>query len=240
MQNVAVYRPDVWIWADTFTDRFQPDSGRAAIEVLESMGLRAAVIPEDACCGLTWITTGQLTRARSIVGSTVSTLHPYVTSGVPVIGLEPSCLASLRSDALELTDDPRAAEVAGGVRTLAELLATRDWRPPDLTGTTIVAQPHCHHASVLGWEADEALLRRTGATVVRVPGCCGLAGNFGMEKGHYDVSVAVAETHLLPTLRDHPDAVVLADGLSCRHQLEDLTGTRAIHLAQLLADKIRT
>jgi len=235
---VDLTRPDVWIWADTFTDHFLPENGRAAIEVLGSMGLTAQLIPEDACCGLTWITTGQLTRARSIVADTVAALHPYVASGVPVIGLEPSCLASLRSDAVELTDDPRAVDVAAGVRTLAELLATRDWQPPDLTGTTIVAQPHCHHASVLGWEADEALLRRTGATVVRVPGCCGLAGNFGMEKGHYDVSVAVAETQLLPTLREHPDAVVLADGLSCRHQVEDLTGRPAIHLAQLLASGV--
>jgi len=237
-RSVDLTRPDVWIWADTFTDHFLPENGRAAIEVLGSMGLTAQLIPEDACCGLTWITTGQLTRARSIVADTVAALHPYVASGVPVIGLEPSCLASLRSDAVELTDDPRAVDVAAGVRTLAELLATRDWQPPDLTGTTIVAQPHCHHASVLGWEADEALLRRTGATVVRVPGCCGLAGNFGMEKGHYDVSVAVAETQLLPTLREHPDAVVLADGLSCRHQVEDLTGRPAIHLAQLLASGV--
>jgi len=231
--------PDVWIWADTFTDHFTPDNGRAAIELLDAIGVSAAVIPEDACCGLTWITTGQLTQAQRIMAATVATLHPYVTSGVPVIGLEPSCLAALRGDAVELTDDPRAAEVASGVKTLAEFLATRDWAPPDLTGTTVVVQPHCHHHSVLGWAADEALLRRTGATVERLDGCCGLAGNFGMEKGHYEVSVAVAETHLLPALRAHPDAVVLADGLSCRHQIDDLTGRPAIHLARLLADTIR-
>ena len=228
-------RPDVWLWADTFTDHFSPGNGEAAIRVLGSLGLLAEVIPEDACCGLTWIATGQLNQAQRIVDRTVATLHPYVASGVPVIGLEPSCLASLRSDAVELTDDPRAVEVAQGLSTLAEFLATRTWQPPDLTGVTIVAQPHCHHASVLGWDADEALLCAAGATVTRVPGCCGLAGSFGMEKGHYDVSVAVAETHLLPALRAQPDAVVLADGLSCRHQIQDLCGQRAIHLAELLA-----
>ena len=90
-------RPDVWLWADTFTDRFSPGSGEAAIWVLASLGLRAEVIPEDACCGLTWITTGQLSQAQRIVGQAVATLHPYVASGVPVIGLEPSCLASLRA-----------------------------------------------------------------------------------------------------------------------------------------------
>jgi FAD/FMN-containing dehydrogenase/Fe-S oxidoreductase len=230
---------DLWIWADTFTDHFTPDNGRAAIDLLSAIGVRAAVIPEDACCGLTWITTGQLTQAQKIMAKTIETLHPYVTSAVPVIGLEPSCLAAIRGDAVELTDDPRAAEVASGLKTLAEFLATQDWTPPDLTGTTVVVQPHCHHHSVLGWAADEALLRSTGATIEKLDGCCGLAGNFGMEKGHYEVSVAVAETHLLPALREHPEAVVLADGLSCRHQIDDLTGRPAIHLARLLADRIR-
>ena len=230
--------PDVWIWADTFTDHFLPQTARAATAVLEAAGLRVGVIPDDACCGLTWITTGQLDRAREIVGRTVATLAPYATSGVPVLGLEPSCLATLRTDAVELTDDPRAADVAAGVHTLAEVLARVDWQPPDLTGLEVVAQPHCHHASVLGWEADEGLLARAGATVTRVPGCCGLAGNFGMERGHYEVSVAIAESHLMPAVRSHPDAVILADGLSCRHQLKDLAGVPAVHLAELLASRV--
>ncbi len=197
-----------------------------------------AVIDEEACCGLTWITTGQLDRARAIVERTVATLAPYIESGAPVLGLEPSCLATLRSDAVELTDDPRAAEVAGGVLTLAELVDRLEVPVPDLTGVHVVAQPHCHHASILGWEADERLLTGAGAEVARVGGCCGLAGNFGMEKGHYDVSVAVAETQLLPAVRARGDGVVLADGLSCRHQLADLAGVPAIHLAELLADRI--
>src|SRR5690606_33807786 len=162
---------------------------------------------------------------------------PYVASGSPVIALEPSCLATLRSDAVQLSDDPRAEEVAAGVHSLAELLADlsedRGWQPRDLTGVEVVAQPHCHHQSVLGWEADAKLLARAGATVTRVGGCCGLAGNFGMEQGHYDVSVAVAELQLLPAVRANPGAVVLADGLSCRHQLDDLAGVKAVHLAEL-------
>ena len=132
----------------------------------------------------------------------------------------------------------RAVRVASGVLTLAELLARLDWTPPDLTGVEVVAQPHCHQSSILGWSADEALLKRAGAIVTRVPGCCGLAGNFGMEKGHYEVSVAVAETHLLPAVREQPDAVVLADGMSCRVQLDDLAGVPAMHLAELLASKL--
>ena len=227
----------VLIWADSFTEYFSTAGGLAAIDVLEAAGYEVETLERPQCCGLTWITTGQLDTARELVGRAVEQLHPYVTAGVPVVGLEPSCLSVLRSDAVELLDDPRAAEVAGGVLTLAELLArTEGWNPPDLTGTEIVVQPHCHQASVMGFAADLAVLERTGARVTRLEGCCGLAGNFGVEKGHYDVSVAIAEHQLLPAVRDAgPDAVVLADGFSCRTQLDDLAGVESLHLAQLLA-----
>lgn len=224
--------PDVWIWADSFTDHFSPSSALAAIRFLESVGVTARVIRDDACCGLTWITTGQLDQARSILTRTVRTLTPYVESGVPVVGLEPSCLATLRSDAQEL------AGSTVGVLTLAELLERLDVPIPSLAGVEVVAQPHCHHASVLGWAADRRLLEKAGARVTQVAGCCGLAGNFGMERGHYDVSVAIAETHLLPAVRSRPEAVVLADGMSCRVQLDDLAGVPAMHLAELLASRL--
>ncbi|UPK75880.1 FAD-binding protein [Nocardioidaceae bacterium SCSIO 66511] len=230
---------DVVIWADSFTDYFSTDAGKAAVDVLEDAGYSVRVLDKSACCGLTWISTGQLDAARRMVAGTVATLHQVVSSGTPVVGLEPSCLAVLRSDALDLVDDPRAAEVAEGVLTLSELLErTPDWTPPDLSGTEIVAQPHCHHASVLGWRADAALLERSGASVRRMGGCCGLAGNFGVEKGHYEVSVAVAEHQLLPAVREAgPGTVVLADGFSCRTQLDDLADVRAMHLAELLAER---
>jgi Fe-S oxidoreductase len=228
----------VWIWADSFTDHLAPHTAHAAIRVLEAAGLSVRVIDEPACCALTWVSTGQLDAARRIAARTVDTLTSYVAGGTPVLGLEPSCLAALRSDLVELSDDPRAAEVAGGVVTLAELLERLDWTPPDLSGVEVVAQPHCHHASVLGFEADERLLTGAGARVTRVPGCCGLAGNFGMERGHYETSVAVAETHLLPAVRSAPDAVVLADGMSCRLQLADLAEVPSMHLAELLASRL--
>jgi FAD/FMN-containing dehydrogenase/Fe-S oxidoreductase len=231
-------QPDVWIWADSFTDHFFPNSGVAALEFLRAKGIDARVIQDDACCGLTWITTGQLDRARPMVTRTVERLAAYVDSGVPVLGLEPSCTATLRSDVLELVDSPDARRVAGGVLTFAELVARLNLPVPDLTGVEVVAQPHCHQNAVLGWAADEALLRGAGATVTRVGGCCGLAGNFGVEKGHYEVSVAVAETHLLPSLRAHPDAIVLADGMSCRIQVDDLTARPTMHLAELLASRL--
>jgi FAD/FMN-containing dehydrogenase/Fe-S oxidoreductase len=231
---------DVWLWADSFTDAFAADTGRAAVALLERIGLRVGVIREPACCGLTWITTGQLSAARRIVARTVATLEPYVATGAPVVGLEPSCLAALREDAPQLVED--AALVAGNVKTLAEFLTSIAWDPPDLSGIEVVVQPHCHHSSVLGWQPDAALLARTGATVTRLGGCCGLAGNFGVEKGHYEVSVAIAEHQLLPAVRDlqhrHGEgsdtAFVLADGFSCRTQLDDLAGVPGMHLAELL------
>ncbi len=230
--------PDVWIWADSFTDHFFPANGHAAIRVLEAAGLRARVISEDACCALTWITTGQLDQARAIMERTVATLAPYVASGVPVVGLEPSCLATLRSDAVELTDSEHAVTVAEGVLSFAELLDRLAVPLPDLSGVQVVAQPHCHQHAVIGWTADRRLLERAGASVTQVSGCCGLAGNFGMEKGHYETSVAVAETSLLPAVRQDPGAVVLADGMSCRVQLGDLAGVEAMHLAELLASRL--
>jgi Fe-S oxidoreductase len=227
----------VLLWADSFTEYFSTASGVAAARVLADAGYEVETLERPQCCGLTWITTGQLDTARELVAKAVEQLHPYVAAGVPVVGLEPSCLSVLRSDAVELVDDPRAVEVAGGVMTLAELLERTDgWTPPDLSGTEVVVQPHCHQASVMGFEADLALLERSGAAVTRLGGCCGLAGNFGVEKGHYEVSVAVAETQLLPAVRAAgPDAVILADGFSCRTQLDDLADVQAVHLAQLLA-----
>ncbi|MBW4720470.1 FAD-binding protein [Saccharothrix sp. SC076] len=235
-------RQPVLLWVDTFTDHFSPEVGIAAVRVLEAAGFAVRVTDRPECCGLTWISTGQLDAARRVVGRGVAALAPHVAEGVPVVALEPSCAAVLRSDAVELVG-PEAEPVAAATHTLAELLARHrpDWVPPRLDDVSAVAQPHCHHHAVLGWRADEELLRAAGASVRRLGGCCGLAGNFGVERGHYDVSVRVAETALLPAVRDLPDdGVVLADGFSCRTQLDHLTSRRGTHLAELLADRLPT
>jgi len=227
----------VLLWVDTFTNHFTPDVGQAAVRVLEAAGYTVGVARAPVCCGLTWISTGQLDTAKRRLRATLGALAPAVAAGTPIVGLEPSCTAVLRRDVTELLpDDPRAARTAAATRTLAELLAaTPGWAPPRLDGVRAVAQPHCHQHAVLGWDADAALLGTAGVDVTRVGGCCGLAGNFGAEKGHYDVSVAVAETALLPAVRAAgPDPAVLADGFSCRTQLAELAGVRARHLAQLL------
>jgi FAD/FMN-containing dehydrogenase/Fe-S oxidoreductase len=227
----------VLLLVDTFTNYFTPEVGIAAVSVLRDAGFRVTIPDRPTCCAITWISTGQLGAARRILKRTVSQLSPAVAAGVPVVGLEPSCTATLRSDSADLLDTPAARHLAGHVQTLSELLATTPgWEPPRLDGTPVVAQPHCHHSAVMGWEADATLLRRAGADLNRLGGCCGLAGNFGMERGHYEVSTAVAATALLPAVAAAGrDAVVLADGFSCRTQLTDLTGRGSQHLAQLLA-----
>lgn len=234
--TVASDAPPVMLWVDSFTNYFTPEVGQSAVRVLERAGFDVRIPDEPLCCGLTWISTGQLDGARKILGRTMSALTPVAEAGIPIVGLEPSCTGVLRSDAVELLGEARAGTVARATKTLAELLSSvPGYVPPSLAGTTVVAQPHCHHHAVMGWSPDAALLASAGADVQKLGGCCGLAGNFGVERGHYDISVAVAEQQLLPAVRAAgPDAVVLADGYSCRTQLADLSERRGSHLAQLL------
>jgi FAD/FMN-containing dehydrogenase/Fe-S oxidoreductase len=230
----------VLLWVDTFTDHFTPGVGKAAVRVLERAGYSVRITAQPVCCGLTWISTGQLGGARRQLRRSLDALAAH--DDVPIVGLEPSCTAVLRSDLVELLPgDPRATRVKAATTTLAELLrGTHGWAPPRLDDVHGVAQPHCHHRAVLGWNADAELLADAGASIHAVGGCCGLAGNFGVERGHYDVSVAVAETALLPAVRAASgDAIVLADGFSCRTQLDQLAGRRAIHLAELLDKEAR-
>jgi Fe-S oxidoreductase len=230
-------RGPVLLWVDDFTDRFAPQVGRATVAVLRAAGFRVVIPDEPVRCGITWISTGQLDGARHRLAHAARVLGPQLDAGMPVLVLEPSCAAVLRGDARDLLDTPAIRMLAERTVTLAELLTRTDgWVPPSLAGLRVLAQPHCHHRAVLGWEADARLLAAAGAEVEEVPGCCGLAGDFGMVRGHYTVSVAVAEQHLLPAVRAAgPDTVILADGFSCRTQLDDLAGRGALHLAELLA-----
>lgn len=231
-------RPYALVWADSFSQTLDDAGARAVVDVLEANGFAPIVAP-DACCGLTWITTGQLTGAKKHLASLLGVLAPFAASGIPIVGVEPSCTAVLRDDLLDLLpEDPRSMLVSSATHTLAEVLSAvpaSERRLPSLEGVEIVAQPHCHHYSVMGWDTDQALLESLGARVTRLEGCCGLAGNFGMEAGHYDLSVAVASHSLLPSLSAQPDAVYLADGFSCRTQAAQLADRGGVHLATLLA-----
>jgi Fe-S oxidoreductase len=230
----------VLLWPDTFTNRFHPGVGQAAVEVLEAAGWRVRIPSQPVCCGLTWISTGQLGVAKRVLRRTVAVLRPYLRAGTLVVGLEPSCTAVFRADAYDLfPDDEDVQRLRNQTVTLAELLDrhTPGWQPPSVPGTALI-QTHCHQHAVVGVTADESLLRKAGVNARFLDtGCCGLAGNFGFEQGHYEVSEACAERALLPALRDAAaDDVILADGFSCRTQIEQGAsgGRNAMHLAELL------
>ncbi len=234
---------DVIIWADSFSEYLDPASAEAMVKLLEDAGYTVRIPSQQACCGLTWISTGQLDGAKKKLRETLNILGPAALAGVPIIGVEPSCTAVLRDDLLDLLpDDPRTEAVANSVKTLAELLTDPElgpgpeWVPSvSLEGVKVIAQPHCHQYAVMGFDPDAELLKRLGAEVTQLSGCCGLAGNFGMKKGHYDISVAVAENALLPALREAEEGTVfLADGYSCRTQASQLANYPGVSLPQLL------
>ncbi|QNP74368.1 FAD-binding protein [Streptomyces roseirectus] len=226
----------VVLWPDTFSNFFHPSVARSAVRVLQAAGYRVAVPTTPVCCGLTWLSTGQLDVAKRVLRRTLRVLRPYLDAGTPVIGLEPSCTAVFRGDLPELLpDDPDARRLTSLTRTFAEQLA--DWQPPSIPRRATV-QTHCHQHAITGTDADHALMRRAGLTpTVLDAGCCGLAGNFGFERGHHDVSLRVGELGVLPAVRHtDPASLVLADGFSCRTQIEQSdTGRRALHLAEALS-----
>jgi Fe-S oxidoreductase len=254
----------VLLWPDTFTNYFAPSVGSAALTVLTGAGLRPQLPDGAVCCGLTFVSTGQLGMARRILRRSLDTVESALDDGLPIVGLEPSCTASLRADAIELLPrDPRARQLASSVLTLSEVLSLYAPSWPDRWGThdrhspreegqshgadastppskPAVVQRHCHQYAVLGFDADADLMRRVGiAADVLDAGCCGLAGNFGYE--HYDTAMAVGELAVLPAVRAAAaDALVIADGFSCRLQIAHATGRHPIHLAEALAATLPT
>jgi FAD/FMN-containing dehydrogenase/Fe-S oxidoreductase len=235
-------RQRVVLWPDTFTNYLSPEVGKAAVRVLEDAGFEVVLPAGSVCCGLTWVSTGQLEVARRVLRRTLKVLEPELAAGTPVIGLEPSCAAMLRHDAPDLlADDPRAARLAEATRTLGEALQelAPDWTPPQV-GKDALVQVHCHQHAVMGFDADRELMAAAGIeATVPDSGCCGLAGNFGFEQGHYEVSRAAGERVILPAVRAaRADTEILADGFSCRTQIEQGTDRRARHLAELLADAL--
>ncbi|OBG84337.1 dimethylmenaquinone methyltransferase [Mycobacterium sp. E802] len=229
----------VVLWPDTFTNNFDPQIAHDAVQVLESAGFAVEVPREALCCGLTWISTGQLTTAKRVLRRTLRALRPALHAGTPVVVLEPSCAAVFRSDLPELLHgDEDAHRLAAQTHTIGEILRLRapDWRPPARSDTAVVQQ-HCHQHAVLHYRHESALLESAGVDLdILDAGCCGLAGNFGFERGHYDVSVACAEDKLLPALREADgDTTVVADGFSCRTQIRELApDRRPVHTVQLL------
>jgi FAD/FMN-containing dehydrogenase/Fe-S oxidoreductase len=234
----AADTPSAVLFVDSFTQAFRPSVIGAAGRVLAAAGVPAHG-RAGLCCGLTWVTTGQLGVARAIMARTVRALSRGPGADLPLVVLEPSCASALREDVPELLGTPEAREVAARVRTLSAMLAESDpgWTPASVPGEAFL-QTHCHEYSTFRDHTQAGLLRSLGVDVREAEGCCGLAGNFGFEAEHYGMSMDVAEHSLRPGLAAlSDDAVVLADGFSCQTQITHLSGPggpRAVHLAELL------
>jgi FAD/FMN-containing dehydrogenase/Fe-S oxidoreductase len=229
--------PSVVLWPDTFNDHFHPETVIAATEVLERAGFRVLVPDAPLCCGRPLYDYGMLDLAERMLRRVVDELRPLIREGVPVVGLEPSCLATFRDELPNLlAGDQDARRLQRQSFTLAELLGQHEFEPPRLRGRALY-HPHCHQAAVLGTDPDLGLLRRLGLEVEPSgAGCCGLAGSFGYEAGEkYEVSVRAGERVLAPKVRAaDPDTLIVSDGFSCRSQIEHLTGRRGMHLAEVL------
>lgn len=238
-------RPTVVLWPDTFTNFVADGPGHAAIEVLEALGYRVLVPERDVCCGLTWHSTGQLAMAQRMLRQTLEVMDSLISAGHPIIGLEPSCTAVLKHEITELVpDDPRAARVRELTQGFGEfLVGHRDqggaWPFRQLSeegAVSAVCQVHCHQKATDGYDHELRILASIGVeTDVVGGGCCGLAGNWGFEPGHFQMSQNLAKRELYPKIRTlNEDGIVLADGFSCRTQIQQGTDVQGQHLAEVL------
>jgi FAD/FMN-containing dehydrogenase/Fe-S oxidoreductase len=231
----------VVLWPDTFTNYLQPEIGKAAVEVLEAAGYRVRLPRARVCCGRPLYDYGMLVSARRQLRRILDALRADLAAGVPVVGLEPSCVAVFRDELTNLLpDDEDARRLSEQTFFLAEFLEREGYEPPELAGKAFV-HGHCHHKAISKLRDEEALLRRVGLDVdLPDTGCCGLAGSFGYERDHYDISMKIGERVLLPAIRAAPeDALVIADGFSCRQQIAHATDRRALHVAQVLQIALR-
>ena len=239
-------RPEVLLWVDTFNTYFEPENAHAALRVLEAAGYRVRLPTRSgrpACCGRTFLNAGLVDEARHEARRLLSTLSPWVERGVPVVGLEPSCLLTLRDEIPILLPGEESASLADGSLLLDEFLVKEEEAgraPLDLgpvEAQTALVHTHCHQKALGREGATETVLRRIPGLEVHTihSGCCGMAGAFGYEAEHYEISMAMGELDLLPAVRDAaPDAWVLAAGVSCRHQIADGAGRSTLTLAQAL------
>jgi Fe-S oxidoreductase len=232
----------VVLWPDTFTNYLEPGVGEAAVEVLQAAGHRVAIPPVWLCCGRPLYDYGMVSLAERLLRRVLNVLRPAIRAGIPVVGVEPSCMAVFRDELPNLfPDDQDVRRFQGQALLLSELLAREGWEPPPLRRKVLVHR-HCHHQAVMGFETEEDLLRKMGLDLeVLDSGCCGMAGSFGFEAGEkYRVGKAAGERVLLPKVRAaHDDTIILADGFSCRTMIEQETDRRALHLAQAIRMALR-
>lgn len=231
-------QPKVILWPDTFNNYLHPDTAKAAVEVLETAGYQVEVPEQSLCCGRPLYDHGMLTTAKSLLRQILETLEPQITEGVPIVGLEPSCIAVFRDELLNFfPNDENARRLSKQTYLLSEFLATKvpDFHPPKLHRKALV-HGHCHQKAIMRMGADEAVFKKLGLDFeILDSGCCGMAGSFGFEKDHYDVSIKCGERVLLPAVRGAAsDTLIIANGFSCQEQIAQTTERRALHLAQVI------
>jgi Fe-S oxidoreductase len=244
----------VVLWVDTFTTYFEPENARAALGLLRQAGYRvlfprASDSARPLCCGRTFLAAGMVDQARVEARRVIETLRSFSERGVPVVGLEPSCLLTVRDEYEALFPRADVAALTGAAKLLEEFLAGElargrlrlDIGP--LPVRRLLLHGHCHQKAFGVMPAVERVLRLIpGVTVETIDSsCCGMAGAFGYEAANYDVSVRMAELGLLPAIRAAgEDTWIVADGTSCRHQIRELAGKEARHVAAILADALRS
>jgi Fe-S oxidoreductase len=227
----------VLLWPDTFNNYFLPQTAQAAVEVLENAGCEVAIPKRVLCCGRPLYDYGMLTVAKQWLEEILQTLGPELRAGTPIVFLEPSCAAVFRDELLNFFPDRQDAQrLSKQTFLFDEYLQRIGYRPPRLERQAIV-HGHCHRKAVMGMHATEQLLHAMGLKAEMLDsGCCGMAGSFGYEADHYDISRKIGEFHLLPRIRaTSRDSLIVADGFSCREQIAQTTKRRALHLAEVLA-----
>jgi FAD/FMN-containing dehydrogenase/Fe-S oxidoreductase len=229
----------VILWPDTFNNHYHPDVARAATEFLESAGWRVIVPRAALCCGRPLFDYGMVATARGWLERIIDELRDEIRAGIPMVGLEPSCVATFRDELCNLLPhDDDARRLSQQTLLLSEFIDQKmpNYPLPQLHRHAVV-HGHCHHKAIMKFTAEERVLKRMGLQFEHLDsGCCGMAGAFGFEKDHYDVSIACGERKLLPAVRDAKrDTLIVADGFSCREQIAQTTDRRALHLAHLLA-----
>jgi FAD/FMN-containing dehydrogenase/Fe-S oxidoreductase len=230
--------PPVLLWPDTFNNYFLPETAKAAVEVLEAAGFSVILPQANLCCGRPLYDFGMLGRAKGLLLQILDELSPEIEAGIPVVGLEPSCVAVFRDELLNLfPNDRRAQALARQTFLLSEFLEANPghWEPQRFERKALL-HGHCHHKSIMKMPAEESVLRRIGVDFHSpAPGCCGMAGSFGFEHDKYDISMAIGELELLPAVRKAPDDwLIIADGFSCREQIVQGSNRHALHLAEVL------
>jgi Fe-S oxidoreductase len=231
---------EVALFNDTWTEYQWPEIGTGAVRLFAAAGARVH-LPEVVCCGRPMLSAGLVDAARENARRNLDLLMPLVERGIPLVGLEPSCILTLRDDYRKLLpNDERVEKLAEATRLFEEALLKLEAELPLRSGSPVLLHGHCHQKALVGTGPTEEALRLAPGTEVTVvdSGCCGMAGQFGYEKGHYEVSMKMGERRLFPAVREANESVVIAPGTSCREQVLGGTGRHAQHPAVYLANRL--